>query len=76
MGKLQQTLHKVDPVDRAVSSAVGLNFAPKTPTAPTVTPMPDEAQLQAAKKRSLAAQIGRTGRASTILSDPSERLGP
>lgn len=31
LANLQQSLHKIDPLDKAVSSAVGLNFAPKTP---------------------------------------------
>jgi hypothetical protein len=76
MGKLQGALHKIDPVDRAVSRAVGLDFAPKPKTPPVVVPMPDEQAIVAAKKKAAATSLGRTGRASTILSDATDRLGP
>ena len=50
--------------------------APPSPTAPTVMPTPDDQAVQAAKKRSIAAQVARRGRASTILSDTgAEKLG-
>jgi len=71
MAKLQQTLHKVDPLDRAVSSAVGLNFAPKNVTTPQVVAMPTDEDVKRAKRLQQAAQLQRTGRASTILSQPA-----
>lgn len=36
--------------------------------------MPDEESLKRAARRRLAGSLGRTGRASTFLSDPSEGL--
>lgn len=44
--------------------------APVTPKveAPTVMPTPDDQAVTAAKKKSIAAQLQRQGRASTILS--------
>ena len=77
MAKLQQTLHKIDPLDRVVSSAVGLNMAPKTITTPRVLAMPTEDDVARAKRLSAAAQMQRTGRASTILSQPQtgDQLG-
>ncbi len=77
MAKLQQLIHKIDPIDRAVSSAVGLNMAPKTVTTPQVLPMPTQDDIDQAKRRSAMAQLQRTGRASTILSQPQlgDQLG-
>jgi hypothetical protein len=43
LANIQQLAHKVDPLDRAVSSAVGLNFAPKTPPPPPGVPNPNDA---------------------------------
>lgn len=45
------------------------------PPPPPVAPLPDEEDVQRAKRRATRAQLGRSGRASTILSD-SDRLGP
>jgi hypothetical protein len=42
---------------------------------PPVAPMPDDEELGRARRRRLAGSAGRTGRASTILSD-DDRLGP
>jgi hypothetical protein len=42
---------------------------------PPVVPMPDEEDIKRAKRRSAAAQLQRSGRQSTILTD-SDRLGP
>lgn len=42
---------------------------------PTAMPTPDDAAVAAAKKRSIAAQIQRQGRASTILTGDNEALG-
>lgn len=44
-------------------------------TVAPVAPLPDEEDVQRAKRRSARSQLGRSGRASTILSD-SDRLGP
>lgn len=38
-------------------------------TPPTVMPVPDDQAVQQAKRRSIAAQMARRGRASTILTD-------
>jgi len=45
---------------------------------PKVIPLPDQDTIDEAKRRSLAAQLARSGRASTILSDSSnsDQLGP
>lgn len=46
---------------------------PKTPEAPTV----DDAAVMAARKRAIAAQAARSGRASTMLTPPggADKLG-
>jgi hypothetical protein len=77
MAKLQQTLHKIDPLDRAVSGAVGLNMTPKTVTTPQVLAMPTDQDVQRAKRLAQAQAMQRTGRASTILSQPDsgDQLG-
>ncbi len=46
---------------------------PKMPK-PKTQLLPDEAAIEAARKKSIAKQQSRSGRASTLLSDP-ERLG-
>jgi hypothetical protein len=43
LGNIQQSLHKIDPVDRAVSGAAGLNFKPKTPPPTPGVPNPNDA---------------------------------
>lgn len=46
--------------------------APKvTAPAPMPTPLPDDQAVASAKRRSIAAQVKRRGRASTILTDLS-----
>lgn len=56
-------------------------LVPKTPETPPppalekVTEMPDPEAQQAAITESIREQIGRRGRASTILTDQSETLG-
>lgn len=57
-----------------------LNSALNKPSAPTVTappvmPTPDDDAMRRARRRSLAAQLGRRGRQSTILSQGDETLG-
>lgn len=78
LGHLQQNLHKVDPVDRAVSSFVGLNFKPKTPPPSPGVPDPNAAANasqnltdQMRMRRGLMANIyagGQTGAASQPVS--------
>ena len=49
--------------------------APVTP--PPVVPMPDEEQIKTNRRRAAtAAQLARSGRQSTILTDTTDRLGP
>lgn len=43
LARIQQAVHKVDPLDRAVSGAVGLNFTPKTPPPTPGVPNPNDA---------------------------------
>lgn len=50
--------------------------APPAPSEPTVMPTADDESVKQAKRRSIAAQVARRGRASTILTDTeSEKLG-
>jgi len=67
-----RTIHRNDPLDKAVSGALIKQPGPP----PTVVPMPDEQATLAAKKKVVASSLGRTGRASTILTDTTDRLGP
>jgi len=50
---------------------------PKMPTMPepTVMPTTNDEQVKAAKRRQIAEMQARSGRASTMLSDPGARLG-
>lgn len=56
-------------------AALSKALAPSVPGAKAPTPLPDQAQVDAAKRRSLAAQQSRRGRASTILTDEGDTLG-
>lgn len=47
----------------------GLFKQPKIPKTPPPVPMPEEATLNAAKRRKFAMMLKRSGRNSTILSD-------
>lgn len=47
---------------------------PPTPAAPTVMPTPDDDAMKKAKRQSMAEQMSRGGRQSTILTD-SDKLG-
>ncbi len=58
-----------------MGSIFGKPKAPPPPAAPTIMPTPDDEAIKAARKRKLAADMGRSGRLSTILSDTSETLG-
>ncbi len=48
--------------------------APPPPAAPTLMPTPDSDAMAQARKRKVAADMSRSGRVSTILSD-SDTLG-
>lgn len=72
------------PFDFGIVSSKAVDaLLPKTPkadapavTPPPIMPTPDDAAMVAARKRSLAEQISRRGRASTILTnDNAEKLG-
>jgi hypothetical protein len=54
---------------------MGSLLKPKTPDVPKPAPMPDDDQLDAARRRKIAAVQQRSGRISTILSD-ADTLGP
>lgn len=45
------------------------------PTTPAAMPIPNAAAVAAARRRSIASQVARRGRASTILTDNTESLG-
>ncbi len=45
------------------------------PVAPTVMPEPDDERIRLARKRSIASQLGRRGRDSTILTGGGSTLG-
>lgn len=45
------------------------------PPTPTVMPTTNDEQVKAAKRRQIAEMQARSGRASTMLSDPGARLG-
>ena len=56
---------------RKATEAAAAALAEREATTPV---MPDEESLKRAARRRLAGSLGRTGRASTFLSDPSEGL--
>lgn len=49
--------------------------APPVPEKPAAIPVASESDVANAKRRSIAAQVARRGRASTILTEPTEKLG-
>jgi len=70
------------PLSQQETAMSGLFSSPKAPPPPppppppVVMPLPDDEEAQRAKKRSIAAQQQRSGRASTILTDPTgDKLG-
>lgn len=65
-----KTFDTFHPIGTAIVKAT---TAPEAP--PPVAPLPDEEDIKRARRRSTTAQLQRSGRASTILSD-SDRLGP
>ena len=66
----------VKKVVKSVSGILGAGGAPKIPQPPKpkVMPSPDDDAAKLAKRRSIATQVKRGGRASTILTD-KETLG-
>lgn len=59
------------------SGGGGDTAAPPPPPIPkpVTMPLPDDQAALAARRRSLAMQVAQHGRASTVLSDQSEKLG-
>lgn len=61
---------------KGVSSLIGGKKETPAVAAPTpIMPIADDAKVQAARKREIAAMQQRQGRASTILTNNSETLG-
>lgn len=64
-----------------VGALLGLGGGKKTAATPPIAPGPkimplaDSEAVQRARRKSIAGQLGRGGRSSTILSDQSETLG-
>lgn len=67
---------KHDPLSISHKNPLGKPDKVKSPKVkePAVMPTPDDAEVQRARRRSLAAQRQRSGRASTVLSQ-GESLG-
>ena len=59
----------------ATSAALGGLLAPKQPSLPGVTPMPDPLAQEEARKKSILDQLARRGRDATILTDTSNSGG-
>lgn len=69
-------LNKKDPILRNIDSGLGIGQGPKIITTPQVLAMPTDEDVQRAKRLSAASQLQRTGRASTVLSQPNgDQLG-
>lgn len=49
--------------------------APVVEKGPVVMPLADDGAVQRAKRRSIAAQMSRSGRSSTMLTSDSDKLG-
>lgn len=64
-------------VTGAAGAGVAALMAPKTPGVKAPVAMPDQQNVDVARRRALVEQMARQGRASTILSDPqsSDVLG-
>lgn len=64
-------------VGGAVNGILGLKKkkAAEPEDGPKIMPLPDDEAVKQARKRSIAAQMQRGGRASTLLSDSSDTLG-
>lgn len=90
MAKLHKSVQAHSPSQNLLRSTLGqktydqfhpigtsLVKAATPPPTPAAIPLPDEEAIQRAKRKATAAQLGRTGRASTILTDnTTDRLGP
>lgn len=59
----------------AATAGVSAILAPGAPKEKLGIPMPDSKALEEAKKRSIAEQIAQRGRASTIMTETSGKLG-
>ena len=57
------------------NSLLAKSMAPAAPEVKPPTAMPDPQAQEAARQRKIAEQIARRGRASTILTEPANRLG-
>lgn len=65
-------------VGGAVNGILGLKKKKKPDEpedGPKIMPLPDDEAVKQARKKSIAAQMQRGGRASTLLSDSSDTLG-
>lgn len=90
MAKLHQAVQAHSPSQNLIRKVIGqkaydkahfigtdLTKAATPEPTPAAIPLPDEDAIQRAKRKATAAQLGRTGRASTILTDnTTDRLGP
>lgn len=76
MGKLVKGGFKM--FDKAFGTHLGGRGSKKAAPAASdpVMPLPDDEAVRAARRRSIAQQSGRSGRASTILTDSGDKLGP
>lgn len=57
------------------ATAANAALQPKLPGVKPPVAMPDQQAVEDARRRSVAQQLARRGRASTILSDQSDALG-
>jgi hypothetical protein len=79
VNKTGSLLGKVDPVSGLFNKVTGIGkkkeaAAPMT-TPPAVMPTTDDERVKAARRRQAAELATRSGRASTILTDGSDKLG-
>jgi hypothetical protein len=69
-------INKKDPILRNIDSGLGIGQGPKLVTTPRVLTMPTDEDVKRAKRLAQAAALQRTGRSSTILSQPDgDQLG-
>lgn len=74
MGGIKDPIFKkpiLDPAGLFIKDEAPLPAAPSVSATPTM-PVPDDEAAKAAKRRSTLAQRRRSGRSSTILSDPTQ----
>lgn len=72
---LGRFLNKKDPILRNIDSGLGISDKPTIVTTPQVLPMPTDEDVKRAKNLASQAAQQRTGRASTILSQPTAQTG-